>query len=90
MNTEPSSLPNVLASLNLQRVNAAFFVGDQLPAPDNHILGGHLGAQALMAAGHTAAGRSPPSARVCSTWPASSTACRCAASWTWRRRCRPG
>jgi acyl-CoA thioesterase II len=61
MTTDPSSLPDVLTSLDLQRVNAAFFVGDQLPAPDNHILGGHLGAQALMAAGRTALGRSPHS-----------------------------
>ena len=31
------------------------------PHPDNHILGGHLGAQALMAAGQTAPGRPPHS-----------------------------
>lgn len=61
MTSETSSLSDVLASLRLERVNAAFFVGDQLPAPDNHILGGHLGAQALMAASHTAPGRSPHS-----------------------------
>ena len=61
MTSETSSLSDVLASLRLERVNAAFFVGDQLAAPDNHILGGHLGAQALMAASHTAAGRSPHS-----------------------------
>ena len=61
MTSPTSSLSDVLASLQLERVNAAFFVGDQLAAPDNHILGGHLGAQALMAASHTAAGRSPHS-----------------------------
>ena len=33
--------------------------------------------------------RSPPSAPGCSTWAASWTASRCAASSTWRRRCRP-
>lgn len=56
-----SSLSDVLGTLRLERVNATFFVGEQLPAPDNHILGGHLGAQALMAAGHTAPGRTPHS-----------------------------
>lgn len=56
-----SSLTDVLASLRLECVNANFFVGTQLSAPDNHILGGHLGAQALMAASHTAPGRSPHS-----------------------------
>ena len=61
MTSPTSSLNEVLASLRLERVNAAFFVGEQLLAPHNHILGGHLGAQALMAAGHTAAGRSPHS-----------------------------
>ena len=61
MTSPTSSLSDVLASLQLERVNAAFFVGDQLAAPDNHILGGHLGAQALMAASHTAAGRPPHS-----------------------------
>lgn len=56
-----SSLGLVLASLRLERVNAVFFVGEQLPAPDNHILGGHIAAQALMAAGLTAPGRPPHS-----------------------------
>lgn len=56
-----SSLGDVLATLQLERVNATFFVGDQLPAPANHILGGHISAQALMAASLTAPGRSPHS-----------------------------
>ena len=56
-----SSLGDVLATLDLERVNAALFVGEQLAAPDNHILGGHLGAQALLAARHTAPDRSPHS-----------------------------
>jgi acyl-CoA thioesterase II len=56
-----SSLSDVLASLRLEHVNAAFFVGTQLPAPANHILGGHISAQALMAASHTAPGRAPHS-----------------------------
>ncbi|HEX5143016.1 MAG TPA: acyl-CoA thioesterase domain-containing protein [Mycobacterium sp.] len=57
----PSSLTDVLASLALERVNATFFVGEQLPAPANHILGGHISAQALMAASQTAPGRAPHS-----------------------------
>ncbi len=61
MKSENSSLRDVLASLNLERVNASFFAGDQLPAPANHILGGHISAQALMAASHTAPGRAPHS-----------------------------
>jgi len=56
-----SSLGDVLATLQLTRVNAAFFVGSQLPAPANHILGGHISAQALMAASQTAPGRTPHS-----------------------------
>ena len=56
-----SSLGDVLASLQLHRVDPAAFVGQQLPAPANHILGGHISAQALMAASHTAPGRAPHS-----------------------------
>ena len=56
-----SSLGDVLASLQLDRVDPALFVGQQLPAPANHILGGHISAQALMAASHTAPGRAPHS-----------------------------
>jgi acyl-CoA thioesterase II len=56
-----SSLTDVLASMQLERVDAAHFTGDQLPAPANHILGGHISAQALMAASHTAPGRAPHS-----------------------------
>ena len=61
MASPTSSLGDVLASMQLERVNAVFFVGRQLPAPGNHILGGHLGAQALMAASLTAADRTPHS-----------------------------
>jgi acyl-CoA thioesterase II len=59
-NAQSSSLNDVLATLRLDRAGS-LFVGNQLPAPDNHILGGHLGAQALMAAALTANGRSPHS-----------------------------
>ncbi|HEX5256907.1 MAG TPA: acyl-CoA thioesterase domain-containing protein [Mycobacterium sp.] len=56
-----SSLGDVLATLELERVDQWLFVGQQLPAPANHILGGHISAQALLAASHTAPGRAPHS-----------------------------
>lgn len=56
-----SSLGDVLATLELERVGRWLFVGQQLPAPANHILGGHISAQALLAASHTAPGRLPHS-----------------------------
>lgn len=56
-----SSLGDVLATLQLRRVDPCLFVGRQLPAPANHILGGHISAQALMASSLTAAGRAPHS-----------------------------
>lgn len=52
-----SSLRDVLATLRLDRSGDTTFVGEQLPAPANHILGGHISAQALLAAGLTAPGR---------------------------------
>lgn len=56
-----SSLDDVLATLSLTRVDDWDFVGQQLPAPANHILGGHISAQALLAASHTAPDRAPHS-----------------------------
>lgn len=56
-----SSLSDVLATLQLDRLDRWLFVGQQLPAPANHILGGHISAQALLAASHTAPGRAPHS-----------------------------
>ncbi|MBB2989184.1 acyl-CoA thioesterase II [Mycolicibacterium iranicum] len=70
-----SSLGDVLASLQLesdsthssstqaseQASGRSSFVGAQLPAPANHILGGHISAQALLAASLTARGRTPHS-----------------------------
>jgi acyl-CoA thioesterase II len=56
-----SSLGDVLASLQLARVDSRMFIGQQLPAPANHILGGHISAQALLAASLTAPGRAPHS-----------------------------
>ncbi|MEW5809247.1 MAG: acyl-CoA thioesterase domain-containing protein [Actinomycetota bacterium] len=57
----PSSFDAVLASLDLTRTDARSFSGEQLPAPANHILGGHISAQALLAASLTAPGRAPHS-----------------------------
>ncbi len=48
-----STLPEVLATLELDRVNQMFFVGTQLEGPAHHILGGHIGAQALVATART-------------------------------------
>ena len=48
-----STLREVLATLELDRVNQTFFVGDQLDGPAHHILGGHISAQALVSAAHT-------------------------------------
>jgi acyl-CoA thioesterase II len=53
----PSSLSAVLATLALDRITATSFAGEQLPAPANHILGGHISAQSLLAASRTAPGR---------------------------------
>ncbi|MHA7651692.1 acyl-CoA thioesterase [Mycobacterium sp. ML4] len=56
-----STLGDVLATLALTRAEPWLFVGRQLPAPANHILGGHIAAQALLAASYTAPGRTPHS-----------------------------
>jgi acyl-CoA thioesterase II len=57
-----STLREVLATLELDRVNQTFFVGTQLDGPAHHILGGHISAQALVAAARTVADdRSPTS-----------------------------
>lgn len=56
-----SSLGDVLASMHLRSVGDGLFAGTQLPAPANHILGGHISAQALLAASLTAPGRAPHS-----------------------------
>lgn len=56
-----SSLADVLATLKFERAGEMSFVGKQLPAPANHILGGHISAQALLAASLTAPDRAPHS-----------------------------
>ena len=45
-------------------MNADFFVGAQIDEIGHHIFGGHIAAQALMAASHTAAERPPHSMHV--------------------------
>lgn len=56
-----SSLGDVLATMQFERAGEMSFIGKQLPAPANHILGGHISAQALLAASLTAPGRTPHS-----------------------------
>jgi len=55
------TLDQVLDSLELEQVNAEFFVGKQLDEIAHHISGGHIAAQALMAASRTVADRLPHS-----------------------------
>jgi acyl-CoA thioesterase-2 len=56
-----TTLNDVLATLDLERVNAEFFVGTQLDSDNHHIVGGHIAAQALMAASRTVTDRAPHS-----------------------------
>ena len=58
------TLNQVLDTFNLDQVNADFFVGTQIDEIDHHIVGGHIAAQALMAASRTASERSPHSMHV--------------------------
>jgi acyl-CoA thioesterase II len=55
------TLSQVLDSLELEQVNAEFFVGQQLDEVAHHISGGHIAAQALMAASRTVTDRLPHS-----------------------------
>jgi acyl-CoA thioesterase-2 len=55
------TLRQVLDTLDLQQVNAEFFVGNQLDEIAHHISGGHIAAQALMAASRTVTDRLPHS-----------------------------
>ena len=52
---------DVLDSLDLEQVNAEFFVGKQIDEIAHHISGGHIAAQALMAASRTVVDRLPHS-----------------------------
>jgi acyl-CoA thioesterase len=58
------TLSQVLDTFNLDQVNADFFVGTQIDEIDHHIVGGHIAAQALMAASRTAPERSPHSMHI--------------------------
>lgn len=58
------SLADIVATLHLDRLDDDRFRAEQLDNPQHHIVGGHIGAQALMAAGLTATGRSPHSVHV--------------------------
>jgi acyl-CoA thioesterase II len=55
------TLRQVLDTLDLEQVNAEFFVGNQLDEIAHHISGGHIAAQALMAASRTVPDRLPHS-----------------------------
>ena len=58
------SLADVIATLNVDRVDDHHFVATQLDNPAHHIVGGHIAGQALMAASLTAPGRTPHSVHV--------------------------
>jgi acyl-CoA thioesterase II len=58
------TLSQILDAFNLEQVNAEFFVGTQIDEIDHHIVGGHIAAQALMAATRTVSERSPHSMHV--------------------------
>jgi acyl-CoA thioesterase II len=55
------TLRQVLDTLDLEQVNAEFFVGNQIDEIAHHISGGHIAAQALMAASRTVDDRLPHS-----------------------------
>jgi acyl-CoA thioesterase II len=55
------TLTQILDSLQLEQVNAEFFVGQQIDEIAHHISGGHIAAQALMAASRTVTDRLPHS-----------------------------
>ena len=66
MTTPPPvlTLSHVLDTFNLEQVNAEFFVGTQIDEIDHHIVGGHIAAQALMAASRTVPNRLPHSMQL--------------------------
>jgi len=55
------TLSQLLVTLALEQVNAEFFVGNQIDEIGHHISGGHIAAQALMAASRTVPDRLPHS-----------------------------
>jgi acyl-CoA thioesterase II len=58
------TLADIIATLEVDRVDDHHFVATQLDNPAHHIVGGHIAGQALMAASRTAPGRTPHSAHV--------------------------
>ncbi|OBI41554.1 acyl-CoA thioesterase II [Mycobacterium kyorinense] len=58
------TLAQVLDTLDLKQVNECLFVGTQLEEIGDHIVGGHIAAQALMAASQTVSARAPHSMHV--------------------------
>ena len=58
------TLADVIATLNVSSIDEHHFVATQLDNPGHHIAGGHIAAQALMAASRTAPGRRPHSVHV--------------------------
>ena len=58
------SLSDIVATLEVDRVDELRFVATQLDNPADHIVGGHIAGQALMAASRTAPGRVPHSVHV--------------------------
>lgn len=58
------TLADILATLSVDRVDDQHFRATQLDNPNHHIVGGHIAAQALMAASRTAPDRVPHSVHV--------------------------
>jgi acyl-CoA thioesterase-2 len=58
------TLADVIATLDVSRIDDHHYVATQLDNPNHHIVGGHIAAQALMAASLTAPGRRPHSVHV--------------------------
>ncbi|WP_083746174.1 acyl-CoA thioesterase [Mycobacterium numidiamassiliense] len=58
------TLADVIATLSVDRLDDCHFVATQLDNAGHHIAGGHIAAQALMAASLTAPGRRPHSVHV--------------------------
>ncbi len=57
-------LADILSTLDLVESGDGIFVAEQRDNPSHHIVGGHIAAQALMAASRTAPGRLPHSLHV--------------------------
>lgn len=58
------SLADIIATLDVDRVDDEHFVATQLDNPIHHIVGGHIAGQALIAASRTAPDRVPHSVHV--------------------------